>query len=110
MSVDVKLQQARSPRERPSGVVQYPLAQTFWPSLGAAIVMDQSGQRMGIFPIDFLQRGHVSTVSFIQFVLRATFEEEGILQSHTGVAAPPDEEIAARTYTYVRKGECQNAA
>lgn len=88
--------------------IQYPLSQVFWPSLGAATVVDQSGQQLGVFPIEFLRKGRVCSTTFILFVLSVTFLERGTLQAPEGVPTGPQEDVTAGIYTYLRDGKRHN--
>jgi hypothetical protein len=81
----------------------YPLAQEWWFRLGNVTVRDESGQRLLVIPIDFMQGGLVDTYAYIADQVRCAYVEEGDLFD-AGRALNLHETVHAGEVRFRRKG------
>lgn len=100
------LLQDMSHRQEAHQRIGYPLAAQRWQGSGSAVVLDESGQQLLVFPVEFLQRGNVDTVAFVLHCVSMAFVvESGSLRSESGSKQSPSDKVKAGRFVFYRESQ-----
>lgn len=76
--------------------ITYSSFETAWSGGRDLIVKDGRGQQLAVFPLEFLESGHVNTYSFVESTMRMMYACEGdSLTSSDGQVLPSDKQVEA---------------
>lgn len=87
--------------------IWYPLAQEWWSECGNVTVRDETGQRLLVLPVIFMQTGSVPTYAYVVEQLGHTYEEEGTLRER-GCMPDPNALVQAGEILFCRAGACDS--